>query len=526
MSLNARLDRRRLIQGAGALAIFAGLSSRPVFAQPLPTSPFTLGVASGDPHPDGFVLWTRLAPRPLEPGSGMPMQAVPVQWQVAEDERFARVVQSGEELARPELGHSLHVEVRGLQPARRYWYRFFAGGHASGAGTVRSAPPAGAPVDRLRIGVAGCQHWESGHFTAYRHLSEEPDLDAVFHYGDYIYEHWAGRLCPKDGAGAAACLRTHVGDEIYSLDDYRRRYAQYKTDPDLQAAHAAAAFLSSWDDHEIDNNWANLQDEQGTPPEAFLLRRFAAMQAWYENMPVRRAQFPMAGGLTMHRRLDYGRLLRIHLLDTRQYRTDQRCGRRSTEHCRPGDDTGPSQMLGAEQEAWLRDGLSGDFGWNLLAQQVMMMPFQYPDSRADGPLNTDSWSGYADARTRLIGAIRDKALTNVIVASGDVHKHHAGVVPMREEEPSGPAAAAEYVASSIATGGDGSDIPAGWERVLADNPHTSLLSDRRGYQVFTIDRHQWRTDVVGMERVTTPGGAKMPLATLVTLPGEPGVHLG
>lgn len=518
------MDRRNLIKSAGSLAIFAGLSVRPVFARPIEGYPFTLGVASGDPHPDGFVLWTRLAPNPLEPGSGMPMATVPVQWQVAKDERFAQVVQSGEAMARPELGHSVHAEVRGLEPARRYWYRFLVEGEASPVGTVRSAPAAGAAVDRLRIGVAGCQNYESGYFTAYRYLSEEPDLDAIFHYGDYIYEGRSGRSCPKTGEGERSCFRSHAGDEIYSLDDYRRRHAQYKMDEDLQSAHRAAAFLSTWDDHEVDNNWADDRDENGTPPEAFVLRRFAAMQAWYENMPVRRALFPTPAGLRMHRRLDYGRLLRIHLLDTRQYRADQRCGPGEAAHCRPAGDRGPSQMLGAEQEAWLKDGLGDGFGWNLLAQQVMMMPFVYPESRAQGPTNLDSWSGYSDARGRLVDAIAERKLTNVIVSTGDVHKHHAGIVPLREGELDGPAAATEYVASSIASGGDGADIPAGWEKVPEQNPHTKLLNDRRGYQLFTIGKDSWRTDVVGVTKVSDRSGAKQKIATLVTLPQQPGIH--
>lgn len=518
------MDRRSLIKSAGSLAIVAGLSVRPVFARALGAYPFTLGVASGDPHPDGFVLWTRLAPNPLEPGSGMPMAAVPVQWQVASDERFAQIIQSGEAMARPELGHSVHAEVRGLAPGRRYWYRFLAGGEASPVGTVRSAPAAGAAVDRLRIGVAGCQNYESGYFTAYRYLSEEPDLDAIFHYGDYIYEGRSGRSCPKAGDEGRACFRAHAGEEIYSLDDYRRRYAQYKMDGDLQAAHAAAAFLSTWDDHEIDNNWAAEFDQDGTRPEIFALRRFAAMQAWYENMPVRRAQFPAPGGLSMHRRIDFGRLLRVHLLDTRQYRTNQRCGPEEASHCRSAADREPSHMLGGRQEAWLGEGLKSEAGWNLLAQQVMMMPFVYPDSRAQGPTNLDSWSGYPDARGRLVDMIAERKLSNVIVATGDVHKHHAGVVPIREDELDGPAAATEYVTSSISSGGDGSDIPESWEKVPAENPHTQLLNDRRGYQLFTIGKDLWQTDVVGMTKVSDRSGAKRKIATLVTLPHKPGIQ--
>ncbi|WP_052071791.1 alkaline phosphatase D family protein [Sphingopyxis sp. MWB1] len=518
------IDRRGLIKSAGTLAIFAGLSSRAVLARSLGDYPFTLGVASGDPHPDGFVLWTRLAPKPLEPGSGMPRVSVPVQWQVAEDDRFEHVVRSGEQMARPELGHSVHAEVQGLAPARRYWYRFLAGGEASPVGTVRSAPAAGAAVDRLRIGVAGCQHYEAGYFTAYRYLSEEPDLDAIFHYGDYIYEGRAGRSCPKNGTGEPNCFRTHVGDELYSLDDYRRRYAQYKMDDDLQAAHAAAAFLSTWDDHEVDNNWAGDFDQDGTSPEIFALRRFAAMQAWYENMPVRRSQFPTPGGLRMHRRLDFGGLLRVHLLDTRQYRTDQYCGSDEVAHCRPAIENQPSHMLGQQQEAWLAEGLTSETGWNLIAQQVMMMPFVYPESRAQGRINVDSWSGYPDARGRLVEMITDRKLSNVIVAAGDVHKHHAGTVPIRAEDLDGPAAATEFVTSSISSGGDGSDIPAGWERVPADNPHTQLMNDRRGYQLFTIEKNIWQTDVVGLTKVSERNGAKRKIATLVTFPHKPGIQ--
>jgi alkaline phosphatase D len=248
------------------------------------------------------------------------------------------------------------------------------------------------------------------------------------------------------------------------------------------------------------------------------------MQAWYENMPVRRAQFPSHGGLRMHRRLDYGRLLRIHLLDTRQHRTDQLCGPKSKNHCRQPAEAGPSHMLGIEQEAWLKAGMSGEFGWNLLAQQVMMMPFLYPKSRGDGRTNTDSWSGYSDARSRLAETIRDKKLGNVIVATGDVHKHHAGVVPLREDDLDGPAVATEYVASSISTGGDGTDIPKGWEAVLGENPHTSLLNDQRGYQLFTIGQKEWQTDVIGVPQVETRGGGKRKIAALVTIPGQPGVH--
>lgn len=522
------INRRKLLFQAGGMALFAGLgrSGRVLGATPLDGYPFCLGVASGDPLPDGFVIWTRLATQPLAEHGGMPMVAVPVGWEVAEDEHFAKVVRSGEAVAQPELGHSVHVELAGLQSARRYWYRFHAAGEASAVGTVRSAPAAGAAVDRLRIGVAGCQHYENGHFTAYRHLSEEPELDAIFCYGDYIYE-GRQRATPNpifDAAGKPIDRR-HVGGEIYSLDDYRRRYALYKTDANLQAAHHAAAFLSTWDDHEVDNNWTSAWDQDGTAPEVFALRRFAAMQAWYENMPVRRAQFPTTAGVRMHRRLDYGRLLRVHLLDTRQYRSDQRCEPDSQgRNCRPVDDPGSSQVMGNEQEQWLGEGLGGMFGWHLLAQQVMLMPYRYPGTRAAGRTNMDSWSGYPDARARLVNMLQQRAPGNVVIATGDVHKHHAGVVPSREDDWSSAPVATEYVTTSVASGGDGSDVPATWEGVLAENPHTTLLNDRRGYQLFEIGPKLWRTDVVTVERISAPGATKNVIARLATEPGRPGVH--
>nr|WP_294816922.1 alkaline phosphatase D family protein [uncultured Sphingomonas sp.] len=519
-----KFERRNLLKTAGQLAIFAGFAPHAGWAAALTGYPFTLGIASGDPVADGFVLWTRLAPRPFEPGSGMPMKVVPVTWQVAEDAQFARIVQSGEAQARPELGHSVHVEVSGLLPSRPYWYRFFAGAEMSPAGTVRTAPARGASAERLRIGVAGCQHYEGGYFTAYRHLSEEPDLDAIFHYGDYIYEHASERGCPKAG-GKPACVRVHDSDEIYSLDDYRRRYALYKLDADLQAAHRAAAFLPTYDDHEVENNWAGQWDENGTPPELFLLRRFAAMQAWYENMPVRKAQLPAGGQMRMFRRLDYGDLLRIHLLDTRQYRTDQRCGASGDKICRSTSDKGPSEIIGTEQEAWLEQGMTRDFRWNLLAQQVMVMPFRYPEHRADGVTNMDSWSGYPEARARLVAAIQERRLTNVVIATGDVHKHHAGVLPSREGDLLSTPVATEYVASSISSGGDGSDMPAGWEQVLANNPHTRLVNDRRGYQLFDIGRNEWRTEVIAVDQISTRGGARRRVASLVTVPERPGVEV-
>lgn len=495
------IDRRTLLKTSAGFALFSGLpASAAILTRPLGANPFTLGVAAGDPWPDGFVIWTRLAPRPLDEHGGMPQSIVPVAWEIAEDEHFSRGVRKGEALARPELGHSVHVEIGGLRPHRHYWYRFsVAGSDISPVGMARTAPAADAAIDRLRIGVAGCQHWEAGHYDVWGALAREPDLDLVFHYGDYIYE-GAGRPI------ADHVVRQHAGDEIYSLDDYRRRYAQYKSDPHLQAAHQACAFAASFDDHEVDNNWAGDFDQDGTPPAIFQLRRMAGYQAWYENMPVRRAQMPGAQGITAYRRLDYGRLLRTHVLDTRSYRTDQSCNDIArSESCTPQAHASP-EMLGHVQEAWLDEGLGNERTWNLLAQQVIVMPL---DVRAPGQTHpvfeTDLWDGYRPARARLVESIRRHELSNVIIATGDHHKHAAGVVPEHDDAPDGKPVAVEFLATSISSGGNGHGED-GLAHMLQNNPNLDLYTDRRGYQLFDITPRTWTTDVKVMDEIEKPGG--------------------
>ncbi|HEY9236312.1 MAG TPA: alkaline phosphatase D family protein [Phenylobacterium sp.] len=521
------IGRRALLAAGGGLLAMTGLVGRVWAAPAFSDTPFTLGVAAGDPAPDGFVIWTRLAPQPLGEHGGMPPLAVVVRWEVAEDERFQRVARSGEALARPELAHSVHVEVDGLKPRRPYWYRFRVDGaaDASPAGMARTAPAAGDHPERVRLASAGCQHYQGGLFTAWRYLSQENDLDAVFHYGDYIYEGGAPAKPPVilDAAGRPIDRR-HVGGEIYSLDDYRRRYAQYKTDPDLQAAHAAAAFIVSFDDHEVDNNFAGDIDQDGTPPEFFALRRMAAMQAWYEHMPVRRAQFPRGGRTVMYRRFDYGSLLRMHVLDTRSYRSDQLCERVGAPNCRTVDDPSAT-MLGAGQEAWLAAGLRNSAGWNLLAQQVFVMPYQR--RLLDGsvqPGGTDTWSGYPEARRRLVRTITDSGLTNVVVATGDAHIHAVGTVPLRDDEPDGPAAATEFLATSITSGGDGSAETEGTLAILRGSPNVSLVNAQRGYQTFDVTRREWNTELKVLDRVQAPAGKLSTLARYVVEPRRPGLH--
>lgn len=517
------LTRRRVLTlaaGAGAGLFAAPLLGRSVLAQPVFTVyPFQLGVAAGDAQPDGFVIWTRLAPEPLAIGHGMPTQPVAVSWEVAADEGFATIVRKGETVARPELGHSVHVEVGGLEPARPYWYRFSAGRERSLTGRARTAPLAGAAVDRVRFAVAGCQHYEQGLFTAYRKLAEEPELDFVYCYGDYIYEGRGARVW-NGPRGPSANPRQYVDGEIYSLGDYRRRYAQSKMDPDLQAAHAAAAWFTVWDDHEIDNNWVSDLDQDGTPPAIFKLRQQSAMQAFYENTPLRPSALPTGPALQLFRRAAYGRLLELNFLDTRQYRSDQPCNDRWNTVC-PDIDQARAQVLGARQERWLLDGLSASRArWKAVAQQIMVMDL---DRNPGEPytVNTDSWAGYRAPRGRLLGHVRDRRIGDVVVLTGDEHQNYAGELHLDGRNPGPRPLATEFVTTSISSGGDGQDRRPDMIRIQAANPQLKFNNSQRGYVVCDVTADRWRTDFKVLDQVTRPGGTLSTRASLAVAAGDP-----
>lgn len=513
------LSRRAVLLAGGQAALLAALARTPVLAAPeFPEYPFLLGVAAGDPIADGFVIWTRLAPRPLEPHGGMIARAVEVGWEVAEDDAFRKIVQSGKTLARPELAHSVHVEVSGLRSHCRYWYRFVVDGNSSDTGTARTAPAAGAAVDRLRIAVAGCQHYERGLFTAWRRISEEPDLDFVYHYGDYIYE---GKAATASMIGKVPVVRRHTSDEIYSLDDYRQRYALYKIDPDLRAAHAAAAFLSSFDDHEVEDNWAGNLDSSSTPPEVFLLRRAAAMQAWYEHMPVRMSQFPYNGAPRAYRRLDFGRLMRVHVLDKRSYRSIRLCEKPGNGNCVDMRD-GPDTMLGDAQERWLAEGLGGSSEWNLLALGGLVMPFDRSAQKI--PTNGyDNWTGYPDARQRLVEMVQAREPKNVVITGGDSHMFFMGHLPsLRGDLESAPVAPEFHATSISSTSTNGT--PIGPDPRAATNPHISMIHDQRGYLLFDIEPGAVQSSARVIDQVITPGGMVSTLARYVVEPGRPEAH--
>ena len=493
------LSRRDLLSIASRLGVAAllehvaptRLSAQAAFS----TDPFTLGVASGDPWSDSVVLWTRLAPDPLG-GGGMPMANVDVGWEVAGDEAFRQIVRSGTAVARPELGHAVHVEAAGLQPGRDYWYRFHAGRHTSGAGRTKTAPAAGDPVDRIRFGVCGCNHYETGYFTGFRRIAEE-HFDFVIHTGDYIYEDPSAEITKRAGA-----VRAHRGGEPYTLTDYRTRYAQYKMDRDLIAAHASSPFIVVSDDHEVDNDYAGSSDEHDTPAEVFLLRRAAAYQAYYEAMPLRAAALPSGPDMLLYRRLQFGRLLELTLLDTRQYRSRQACGRNLESACPEAADRSRT-ILGARQERWLFDQLARTRAtWAVLGQEV---PTFMRDSVATAPkgrYSMDKWDGYTAARDRLYAKLRDMKHSNPIVLSGDVHVHYGADLKTDFHDPRSRTIGTEFTNTSLSSGGDGSKVSAAWEKIRGDNPHIKYHSARRGYIACTATPATMRADFKVLDKVT------------------------
>lgn len=522
-----RLSRRALLRTFGAsaaLALSIPVNIRQSLAQPVfLTYPFQLGVAAGDPAPDGFVIWTRLAPMPLEPGYGMPAQPVEIEWQVAADAEFRNVVQKGSAVARPELGHSVHVEVAGLESGRTYFYRFVAGSERSLTGRARTLPAAGSMPSVVRFASAGCQAYEHGYFTAFRYMAEEDELDFVFHYGDYIYEYGPRPFgLDRFHNKVMPVVRTVVGPEIFTLDDYRRRYALYKLDTDLQLAHAAAAFIPTWDDHEIDNNWAGEIDQDGTPPEIFNLRRVVAAQAFYENMPLRRSSWPLGPAIQLYRRFAYGGLLTVNAMDTRQYRSDQPCGDGVKAPC-PEINRPDATMLGKEQEQWLFDGLArSQTRWNAIAQQIVMMPFDF--GREEGPIiNHDSWDGYRVARQRLLDHLHDRKIRNAVVLTGDTHQNHAGDLHRKPDDASTPIVAAEFVGTSISSGFDGGDARSTYPEVLRRCPHIKFLNDQRGYVVHAVRPDRWEAHFRVLDTVRTPDGKLSTRKTMVVDAGVPGV---
>ena len=458
-------------------------------------------------------MWTRLAPRPREPGGGMTPDPVEVAWQVAEDEAMTRFVGSGTVTAVAAWAHTVHVEVEGLRPGRWYWYRFKAGGEISPVGRTRTMPAAHVTAERLRFAFVSCQKYEVGLFTGYEHLARE-DNDLIVHLGDYIYE-------KGDGKGA---VRPHGTPEIITLDDYRARYAVYKSDRALQAAHAAAPWIVTWDDHEVSNNYAGgrpqQHDRDHISDAEFLRRRAAAYQAYFEHMPLRRSALPHGPEMLLYRRLQFGRLASFHVLDTRQYRTDQpQNDGAKPDHPVLLDPRGT--IMGERQREWLFDGLGHSAAnWNVLAQQVLMARVDV----APGPevaLLMDKWSGYEFERRNLLAHCRDRKVANPVVISGDIHSNWANELTADPARPEAPAVATEFAGTSITSGGDGEERPKGLEALLSENPGVKFHNNERGYVRCDVTPDAWQTEFKTVPFVSRPGAPLHTRARFVVESGRP-----
>ena len=477
------------------------------------SDPFMFGVASGDPVPRGVVLWTRLARTALD-GAGALLDPVTVDWEIAEDEAFTRMVQSGSAVALPELGHSVHVEVDGLEPGRDYFYRMITGGEASPVGRTKTAPPSDTPLDEFRFAFASCQHYEQGFFTALRHLSNE-DLDLIVHLGDYIYE---GR--PIDGR-----VRRHEGPEIMTLNDYRARYITYRSDPDLQAAHQAAPWVVTWDDHEVDNDYAAEISEDRASPESFLLRRAAAYQTFYEFMPLRRASMPTGPDMQLYRRLRFGDLIEMNVLDTRQYRSPQPCGGGGNRPTCAAHVSDGQTILGPEQRRWLFEGLAAsEARWNVLAQQVMLARLRRVDDEGVETWSMDKWDGYPRERQALLDLMAEEGTPNPVVLTGDIHSNWVNNLQRDFDEESSDIVGTEFVCTSLTSGGNGREMTNGGRRSMRDNPHVRFYNGQRGYVTATVTPDLWTARYRVVPEVTRPGGTVHTAATFVVENGRAGAQ--
>jgi alkaline phosphatase D len=467
----------------------------------LTANPFLLGVASGEPWTHSVVLWTRLILPPA-----LANQDIAVRWEIFEDEACKRLKSSGKAIAQPQWAHSVHVEARGLQPGRWYWYRFLAGGVASPVGRTRTAPAG--PVDKLRFAFVSCQKYEDGFYTAYEHLGNE-DLDLVVHLGDYIYENTSKKN---------AVRVTGIVESAFTLAQYRRRYEVYKSDPLLQKAHALFPWAVTPDDHEVSDDYASLIPDLDSPREGFAARRAAAYQAYYEHMPLRPAARPAGPDMQLFRRLRYGNLAEFHILDARQYRDDQPCAGKLSVSC-PERLLRERTMLGGAQERWLQNNLDqSQAGWNVVAQQILMAELRTGDK-----FPMDKWDGYPAARERFLEFLERRRIGNAVVLTGD--NHNNWVFDLKKDFAAGksPVLATEFAGTSVTSNQDGAETSAEYGAALnGANPHIRWHNSQRGYVRCELTPKLWRTDYRITPVVTRPGGPVITKASFAVEAGKPG----
>ncbi len=523
-----RASRRSFLSGTASLA--AALAAPAIIGRAsagneawLAGDPFVLGVASGDPMPDGFVIWTRLAPDPLSPDpatpGGMSGPDVRVAYEIAKDEGFKDAVRKGEAIAEAAFAHSVHIEVKGLEPGRPYWYRFIAGEARSRVGRASTAPRPGSPLPKMRFGFVSCANYEHGYFSAYRHLAgEQPDLVAFL--GDYIYEYVETKK---------PALRKHSdGVEASDLRTYRNRYAQYRTDADLQRLHAEVPALMTWDDHEVQNDYADYWNQTYDDKETFLKRRAAAYQAFYEHMPLRPSlSRPQGPDMRVYDRYIFGDLAQFSVVDGRQYRSKplgyEKKGRghlETNKSCPERLDEARS-MIGAAQEAWLRDGLSASKArWNVIAQDVLMAELRQKTDSGDFAYWTDDWDGYPTSRARVLSHIQEAKVRNAIVLSGDIHAFFQNDLKADFANPDSPVVATEFMGASITSPAPPAEY---FKKVLADNPHVKFFDgDHHGYVCVDLTPESCIARYRAVSDVADPGAAISTLKTFAVENGRPG----
>lgn len=512
------LARAMIMAGAGVASAWlsGGVSAAPSRRKGA-AYPFALGVASGDPVSDGFVIWTRTTLEGLVVDG--PREAVDVIWEVAADEGMRNVVQSGTTRALPGLGNAVHVEIRGLPSGRPFWYRFrLPRGDASPTGRAWTAPVLGSPLSNFSFAFASCQHFEQGYFTPYDLMAHD-EADLVIHLGDYIYESSWGDT-----------VRRHEGREPVTLDDYRNRHAIYKSDAALQRAHARTPWLVTWDDHEVDNDYQGFESEDWQNPDDFVKRRAAAYQAYYENMPLRRIALPDTKGMQLFQRSQFGDLIQVAMIDNRQYR--------SPVACRTPEDGGGKvvsvktceelfqdsrTMLGRDQERWLSGALSRSSAkWNIVGNGEMFSRLRQKAPNGDEGHWTDDWNGYPSARQRLINSIAKGRASNVVFVTGDIHSFWINDVKEDFSRDESRTVATEIVGTSITSAGVPYDV---FSSLLPANPHVKFFDSReRGYVLCRADAAGMTVDLRVVETVKAPISAGRTLASFYIEAGKPGAR--
>jgi alkaline phosphatase D len=466
--------------------------------------PFKLGVASGDPEEDGFVIWTRLIKDVRLPNGAIPDNPQLVNWEIATDESFSNIVQSGKTNTNPFWAHSVHIEVNGLEPSSYYYYRFKTKSFDSPVGKSKTTPVSNDKLDKLNFAILSCQSYLGGYYTAHEHLAEE-NLDVVLFLGDYIYE-----FKGNEGVGG----RIHYPHKLLeTLEDYRLRYAQYKSDPSLQNIHAAFPWLVTFDDHEVRNNWGGEDDEKS------LNRQAAAFKAYYEHMPVRKSAIPNDYHIQIYRKCSYGDLVDFNILDTRQFRSKPACGSNQTENCPDRND--PSRTIfGEQQEEWLFNNLkTSTKRWNILANQVLMA---YIDNQQGlgTKVGIDKWDGFVNSRDRLFSTIIENNLKNVVVLTGDSHKNWVNDLKEDFNQPQSRTIATEFGGTSLTSGGNGTKKYGG--DIMAENPHIKYASNRRGYVKCTLTPERMQADFRTVEYVDRKGAPISTEASFYVKNNEPG----